>query len=69
MRRDDWKLGNGLKNNDEAFFYSEGGIVRCKVIKVRGWGPLLEEGNVLIEIEDKQMWVVGSKLTPIPERH
>jgi hypothetical protein len=60
MKRDDWKLGSGIKAGDEA-------LVECKVKKVRGWGPpgQEEEGNVLIEINGVEVWVMGNLLKPM----
>jgi hypothetical protein len=65
MKRDDWKLGNGLRAGDEAIHKpEEGEPVRCHIVKVKGWNTG-GRGNVLIEIDGQESWVMGSLLEPL----
>ena len=69
MRRDNWTLDNGIKAGDGALYKVGNSLVRCMVIKVRGWAPDGESGNVLIELDGPgaqagRKWVLGSELVP-----
>lgn len=62
MKRDDWKLGNGIVAGDTAML---DGDTHCSVLKVSG-GTIkgYESGNVLIEVDGEKMTVLGSRLYP-----
>lgn len=61
MKRDDWKLGSGIKAGDLAILDD---AIRCKVLKVTGKTIKgFESGNVLIELPNgEQIAVIGSRL-------
>ena len=50
MKRDNWKLGNGIQAGDDALFCEDGKEIFCHVIKVSG-GKIkgYEEGNIEVQ--------------------
>jgi len=67
MKRDNWKLGNGIKAGDDALLAEGQTLVLCHVLKVKGNTIKgYDSGNVLIEKSDgEQIAVLGSLLKPI----
>lgn len=60
MKRDDWKLGSGIKAGSDAYVVRENKFIKCVVIKVKGSTPTNEDGNVLVEFADGQRtWILG----------
>lgn len=66
MKRDDWKLGSGIRAGDDAYYLKEDGTKEiCHVVKVTGGsirGYPKDKGNVLIEINGEYQVVYGKSL-------